>query len=86
MSAEEASAGDKPNFAGKYVLVRNENFDDFLAANGMTLHYCCLLLDGSNKHLHAIIRPASPTVCKLRPMQYVVIWNLTLILTLTLNP
>jgi len=39
MSGEEASAGDKPNFAGKYVLVRNENFDDFLAANGMT-PYC----------------------------------------------
>jgi len=37
MSAEEASSGDKPNFAGKYVLVRNENFDDFLAANGITL-------------------------------------------------
>jgi len=37
MSGEEASGGDKPNFAGKYVLVRNENFDDFLAANGITL-------------------------------------------------
>jgi len=35
MSGEETSSGDKPNFAGKYVLVRNENFDDFLAANGM---------------------------------------------------
>jgi len=44
MSGEEASAGDKQNFAGKYVLVRNENFDDFLAANGMVLHYCCSLL------------------------------------------
>jgi len=43
MSGEEASGGDKPSFAGKYVLARSENFDDFLAANGMTLHYCCLL-------------------------------------------
>jgi len=40
MSAEEGAAGDKPNFAGKYVLVRNENFDDFLAANGKTLRCC----------------------------------------------
>jgi len=47
MSAEEASAGEKPNFAGKYVLVRNENFDDFLAANGMMLLYSCSLLGGS---------------------------------------
>jgi len=43
MSGEQSSGGDKPNFAGKYVLVRNENFDDFLAANGMTLRYCSLL-------------------------------------------
>lgn len=34
MSGEEASGGDKPNFAGKYVLVKNENFDEFLGANG----------------------------------------------------
>jgi len=47
MSGEEASAGDKPNFAGKYVLVRNENFDEFLAANGMTL-YCGSLSDASS--------------------------------------
>ena len=39
MSGEEASGGDKPNFAGKYVLVKNENFDEFLGANGMTLHF-----------------------------------------------
>lgn len=30
----EASADEKPNFGGKYVLVRNENFNQFLAANG----------------------------------------------------
>ena len=34
MSGEEASADDKPNFGGKYVLVRNNNLDQFLAANG----------------------------------------------------
>ena len=43
MSGEEASAGDKPNFAGKYALVRNENFDDFLAANGMMLRLLFVL-------------------------------------------
>ena len=47
MSGEEASGGDKPNFAGKYVLVRNENFDEFLAANGITLCYCSLVGLGS---------------------------------------
>jgi len=44
MSGEEASAGDKPTLAGKYVLVRNENFDDFLAANGVTLHLLTLVI------------------------------------------
>ena len=48
MSGEEASGGDKPNFAGKYVLVKNENFDEFLGANGMTLHFCSSLIDGGH--------------------------------------
>lgn len=34
MSGEDGSGGDKPNFSGKYSLLRNENFDEFLAANG----------------------------------------------------
>ena len=35
MSVEEAS--NVPNFGGKYALDRNENFEEFLAANGNTL-------------------------------------------------
>ena len=34
MSREAVSADDQPNFGGKYVLVRNNNLDRFLAANG----------------------------------------------------
>jgi len=30
----EAASDEKPNFGGKYVLVRNENLNEFLAANG----------------------------------------------------
>jgi len=34
MSEEPTSADDKPNFSGRYALVRNENLDQFLRANG----------------------------------------------------
>ncbi|MCF8884131.1 lipocalin/fatty-acid binding family protein, partial [Erythrobacter sp. SN021] len=35
MSGEEPTSGEeKPNFQGKYALVRNENFESFLEANG----------------------------------------------------
>ena len=34
MSFETATADEKPNFGGKYVLLRNENLNEFLAANG----------------------------------------------------
>jgi hypothetical protein len=34
MSGEGSAEGGKPDFTGKYSLLRNENFDEFLAANG----------------------------------------------------
>ena len=34
MSGEESGAAAKPSFHGKYRLVRNENFESFLEANG----------------------------------------------------
>lgn len=35
MSGEETTGDEKPNFQGKYTLVRNENFESFLEANGI---------------------------------------------------
>lgn len=34
MSGEGTAESEKPDFSGKYTLLRNENFDEFLAANG----------------------------------------------------
>ena len=34
MNEDASSADNKPDFGGKYVLVKNENLDQFLVANG----------------------------------------------------
>ena len=64
MSGEEASAGDKPSLAGKYVLVRNENFDEFLAANGMTLHLLLLVIGHLNVWLMHTVAELLPSLSR----------------------